>query len=65
MREELPEVLAHGMGNYIYLAKLESKEEMEAFFCYTLEVRKEEPKPESLPEPAKIKETTSETIIEE
>lgn len=63
--EELPEVLAHGMGNYIYLAKLESKEEMEAFFCYTLEVREEEPEPEPLTEPEKIKETASETIIEE
>ena len=35
--EELPEVLAHGMGNFIYLAKLESREEMEEFFRYTLE----------------------------
>lgn len=45
--EELPEVLAHGMGNYIYLAKLEHREEMEEFFRYTLEVRPpEEEKPE-------------------
>ncbi len=35
--EALPEVLAHGMGNYIYLAKLEHKEEMETFFQYLLE----------------------------
>ena len=35
--EELPEILAHGMGNFIYLAKLEDKEAMDAFFQYTLE----------------------------
>lgn len=35
------------MGNYIYLAKLEHREEMEEFFRYTLEVRPpEEEKPE-------------------
>lgn len=34
--EALPEVLAQGMGNYIYLAKLESREKMEEFFQYTL-----------------------------
>lgn len=36
--EALPEVLAQGMGNYIYLAKLENKEKMEEFFQYTLEL---------------------------
>lgn len=46
--EELPEVLAHGMGNVIYLAKLESREAMEEFFRYTLAV--EEPVPEEDPE---------------
>ncbi len=51
--EQLPEVLAHGMGNYIYLAKLESHEEMEHFFAYAMEtVKKEEPEEE----PAKEKE---------
>lgn len=35
--QELPEVIAHGMGNYMYLAKLESKSEMDEFFRYTLE----------------------------
>jgi len=38
--EELPEVLAHGMGNYMYLAKLESKEVMNDFFHYMLELEK-------------------------
>lgn len=38
MASELPEVLAHGMGNYMYLAKLETKEEMDEFFRYTLEI---------------------------
>lgn len=32
LAQELPEVLAHGMGNYMYLAHLESKEKMEEFF---------------------------------
>ncbi|MFG6333381.1 MAG: ATP-grasp domain-containing protein [Lachnospiraceae bacterium] len=36
--EELPDVLAHGMGNHIYLAKLEHKEAMEEFFRYTMAV---------------------------
>lgn len=40
--EELPEVLAHGMGNHMYLAKLESKEEMDEFFRYTLATIQEE-----------------------
>lgn len=39
--EELPEVLAHGMGNYMYLAKLESRDAMDAFFRYALEVQTE------------------------
>lgn len=34
--EALPEVLAQGMGNYIYLAKLENQEKIEEFFQYTL-----------------------------
>ena len=38
LAQELPEVLAHGMGNYMYLAHLESKEKMEEFFRYTLEL---------------------------
>lgn len=33
---ELPEVLAHGMGNYMYIAKLETKEERDEFFRYAL-----------------------------
>lgn len=37
--EELPEILAHGMGNYIYLAKMENQEAIDEFFRYTLEVR--------------------------
>ena len=40
--EALPEVLAQGMGNYIYLAKLENKEKMEEFFQYTLELEEKE-----------------------
>lgn len=40
--EELPEVLAHGMGNYMYLAKLESQEEMDEFFRYALETSEPE-----------------------
>lgn len=40
---ELPEVLAHGMGNYIYLAKFETKEAMEQFFAYTLAEESMEP----------------------
>lgn len=48
--EELPEVLAHGMGNYIYIAKLDSQSEMEEFFHYTLEE-----KPEEKPIPEKKK----------
>lgn len=38
--EELPEVLAHGMGNFMYLARLGSKEAMEQFFQYALETAK-------------------------
>lgn len=37
LAQRLPEVLAHGMGNFMYLAKLESREEMDEFFRYTLE----------------------------
>ncbi len=37
LSEELPEVLAHGMGNHMYLAKLESRSEMDEFFRYLLE----------------------------
>lgn len=40
--EELPEVLAHGMGNYMYLAKLESREEMDEFFRYALKTAEPE-----------------------
>lgn len=40
MAEELPDVLAHGMGNFMYLAKLETKEERDAFFQYALEYQK-------------------------
>lgn len=48
MAEELPDVLAHGMGNYMYLAKLENKQEMDEFFQYTLEVVKPaQPEPEN------------------
>lgn len=48
MAEELPDVLAHGMGNYMYLAKLENKQEMEEFFQYTLEIVKpSQPEPEN------------------
>ncbi|MCD8250327.1 MAG: ATP-grasp domain-containing protein [Lachnospiraceae bacterium] len=36
MAQELPEVLAHGMGDYIYLAKLETVEKMNEFFRYAL-----------------------------
>lgn len=36
--EELPDVLAHGMGNYMYLARLKSQEELQDFFKYTLEL---------------------------
>ena len=38
--EELPEVLAHGMGNFMYLARLGTKEAMEQFFQYALETTK-------------------------
>jgi hypothetical protein len=40
---ELPEVLAHGMGNYMYLARLENKEQMDAFFQYVLDTTVPEP----------------------
>lgn len=40
MAEELPDVLAHGMGNFMYLAKLETKEERDAFFQYALEYQR-------------------------
>lgn len=40
MVEELPDVLAHGMGNFMYLAKLETKEERDAFFQYALEYQR-------------------------
>lgn len=40
--EELPEVLAHGMGNFMYLAKLETQEELDEFFRYVLETVPEE-----------------------
>ena len=43
MAQELPEVLAHGMGNYMYLARLENKEKMDAFFHYTLDLKPAEP----------------------
>ncbi|MCD8362265.1 MAG: ATP-grasp domain-containing protein [Lachnospiraceae bacterium] len=36
MAQELPAVLAHGMGDFIYLAKLETVEKMNEFFQYTL-----------------------------
>ncbi|MBR5510148.1 MAG: ATP-grasp domain-containing protein [Lachnospiraceae bacterium] len=34
---ELPEVLAHGMGNFMYIAKLETTDAREEFFRYVLE----------------------------
>lgn len=43
LAQELPEVLAHGMGNYMYLARLETKEKMEEFFHYTLDLKPAEP----------------------
>lgn len=51
--EELPEVLAHGMGNYMYLARFESKEQMDTFCQYALEIKE----PEVLPE-IPVKKTT-------
>ena len=51
--EELPEVLAHGMGNYMYLARFESKEQMDTFCQYALEIKE----PEVLPE-IPVKRTT-------
>ena len=51
--EELPEVLAHGMGNYMYLARFESKEQMDTFCQYALEIQD----PEVLPE-IPVKKTT-------
>lgn len=53
--EELPEVLAHGMGNFIYLAKLEHKEAMEKFFRYVLSTDPPEEKAE-LEAPEKVSE---------
>ncbi len=50
--EELPEVLAHGMGNFIYLAKLEHREAMEEFFQYALAVEQPEKPEEAAPEKA-------------
>ena len=55
--EELPEILAHGMGNYMYLAKLESRQKMEDFFQYVLETQKkeepiQEPAPQTVQSPA-------------
>ncbi len=46
--EELPEVLAHGMGNYMYLARLE----MEEFFRYTLQPAPASPEPAPAPKPS-------------
>ena len=46
LAQELPEVLAHGMGNYMYLARFESKEQMDTFCQYALEIKE----PEVLPE---------------
>ena len=43
LAQELPEVLAHGMGNYMYLAHLENREKVEEFFRYTLELCPPEP----------------------
>ncbi len=61
--EELPEVLAHGMGNYMYLAKLETKEALEEFFDYTLELSPtEESVPEELPKAPPATITVKETI---
>lgn len=45
--EELPEVLAHGMGNFMYLARLGTKEAMEQFFQYALETTKPESEEEA------------------
>ena len=50
--EELPEILAHGMGNYIYLAKLENQEDIDEFFRYTLEVQTPDSDKTSLEEAA-------------
>ena len=59
LAQELPEVLAHGMGNYMYLAHLESKEKMEEFFRYTLELCPPEPvKPAARNRKAPAKTTT-------
>ena len=58
--EELPEVLAHGMGNYMYLARFETKAQMDAFCQYALEIKEPEPEPthsEILPE-IPVKKTT-------
>lgn len=41
MAQELPEVLAHGMGNYIFIAKLETAQEREEYFRYALELASE------------------------
>ncbi|MBS6396962.1 MAG: ATP-grasp domain-containing protein [Clostridiales bacterium] len=51
--EELPDVLAHGMGNYIYLARLPEKKDMDEFFRFTLE-----PAKPVLPEKIQTKELT-------
>lgn len=48
LAQELPEVLAHGMGNYMYLARLENKEKMDAFFHYTLDLKPAEPEKKPL-----------------
>lgn len=49
---ELPEVLAHGMGNYMYLAKLETREALEDFFQFLLATAGPEEE-ESRPDPKK------------
>lgn len=52
--EILPEVLAHSMGNFMYLAKLETKEQLNDFFQYALALQEEKP-------PKKVKKQVKET----
>ena len=37
LRQRLPEVLAHGMGDSLYLAKFSDKKEMDDFICFLIQ----------------------------
>ena len=59
LAQELPEVLAHGMGNYMYLARLENKEKMDAFFHYALDLKPTGPEKEPVKKSTRRKKNPS------